>query len=376
MEFIKGLAAVPKKTWYYGGAALITIVAAVIGGVMIGSSGNKQVLGEEMTVVRTAVAESRAASEDYTYPGEVRGRYESKLAFQVNGKITQRHVQLGSAVAAGDTLMQIDAKDIVQIVNSTSAMVYGAESQLQLAESNLKRYKELFEDGAVSRAQYEQYLNAYNLAVAGVRQAQAQYAQGANQLEYSLLKADKAGIVASITAEVGQVINPGQVVVTVVQDGEREVEINVPENRLPELRAAQGFAVTLWALGDTVMDGKAREIAPMADPITRTFKVRIQLLNPHPDLKLGMTATVTMASSAAKEVVTIPLTAIYQNSDQLAVWIVTNDTITLRPIKTGKIGKEATIEVLHGLQAGDRYVTKGVHKLKEGQKVRVSGEAL
>ena len=375
MEFVKGLAAVPKKTWYYGGAALFVIVASIIGAV-IWKSGNKPVVAEEITLVRTAVVESRAAAEDYTYSGEVRGRYESKLAFQVNGKITQRHVQLGSAVKAGDTLMQIDAKDIVQIVNNHSAMVDAAESQLQLADSNLKRYKELLDDGAVSRAQYEQYLNAYKVAVAGVRQARAQYAQGANQLEYSLLKADKAGIVASITAEVGQVVSAGQVVVTVVEDGEREVEISVPENRMQELRNAKSFMVTLWALDDIMIDGKVREIAPVADPITRTFKVRIHLLKAPPDLKLGMTATAKMASNDARQVVTIPLTAIYQNSETPAVWVVTDDTLALRPIKTGKISKQSTIEVLEGLQPGDRYVTKGVNKLRAGQRVQVSGESL
>ena len=109
---------------------------------------------------------------------------------------TQPAPQISRKVA--DALMQIDAKDIVQTVNSLSAHVYSAESQLQLAESNLKRYKELFDDGAVSRAQYDQYLNAYNLAVAGVRQAQAQYTQGANQLDYSVLKAAKTNYVNSL----------------------------------------------------------------------------------------------------------------------------------------------------------------------------------
>ncbi len=375
MERLKRLAAVPKKTLYYG-VTLITVIAVCIISAVIWKSGAKPQAAEEITFVRTAIVDSRAAAQGYTYSGEVRGRYESKLAFQVNGKISRRNVQLGSAVNAGDVLMQIDDKDIAQTVNSHSAHVYSAESQLQLAESNLKRYKELLEDGAVSRAQYDQYHNAYNLAVAGVRQAQAQYAQGTNQLDYSLLKADKPGIVASIAAEVGQVISAGQVVVTVVQDGEREVEINVPENRIQELRHAKDFTVTFWALADTMIDGKVREIAPMADPITRTFKVRISLLNLPPDIKLGMTATVTMTGSNAQQIVTIPLTAIYQNNETPTVWVVNNDTVTLRPIKTGKISKESTIEVLQGLTPGDRYVTKGVHKLKEGQKVQVGGESL
>lgn len=374
MQKLKWLAKVPQRTLYYGLAT--TLGLCIIGGVFWKISSQPQAAAEEITIVRTEVVGATAATQGYTYSGEVRGRYESKLAFQVNGKITKRNVQLGSVVNAGDVLMQIDAKDIVETVNSHSAQVYSAESQLQLAESNLQRYRELFEDGAVSRAQYDQYINAYNLAVAGVRQAQAQYAQGANQLDYSLLQTDKPGIVSSIAAEIGQVVSAGQVVATVVQDGQREVEINVPENRIEELRSAKGFTVTFWALPDKIIEGKVREIAPMADPITRTFKVRISLINLPPEIKLGMTATVSMSSDNDQKTVVIPFVAIYQNGDTPAVWVVNNNVVTLRPIKTGKIGKGSKIEVLEGLQPGERYVTRGVHTMKEGQKVQVGGESL
>ncbi|MCP6429087.1 efflux RND transporter periplasmic adaptor subunit, partial [Klebsiella pneumoniae] len=89
-------------------------------------------------------------------------------------------------------------------------------------------------------------------------------------------------------------------VLTIVQDGEREVEINVPENRIEELRKAQQLKVTFWALSNVILDGKVREIAPMADPVTRTYKVRISLLNPPPEMKLGMTAAVSLSDSTTQ----------------------------------------------------------------------------
>ena len=145
-----------------------------------------------------------------TYSGEVRGRYESQLAFQVGGKIIRRYVELGSVVKAGDVLMQIDAKDIHPTVNMAAAQIHSAQSQLKLASSNLQRYRQLYEQNAISKAQYEQYLSAYKVAEA----AASQYAQGANQLDYSLLRADQSGVVASIAAEAGQVVGAGQAVVT------------------------------------------------------------------------------------------------------------------------------------------------------------------
>jgi len=368
------LTKVSKKQLYY---SLTAIAAAlcIIGGMVWNEHRQTKAVANDITVVRTAVVGVAAATQGYTYSGEVRGRYESQLAFQVSGKIIKRNVELGSVINAGDVLMQIDPKDIQQTVNSTSAQVSSAESQLRLAESNLNRYRQLYEQGAVGRMVYDQYVSAYEVAMASVRQASAQYTQGANQLDYSLLRADKPGVISAITAEMGQVVSAGQPVLTLVQDGEREVEISVPENRIEELRKAQQIKITFWALSNVTTDGRVREISPMADPVTRTYKVRISLLNTPPEIKLGMTAAVTLQGSDAQQTVTIPLAAIYQNGDTPAVWVVTGNTITLRPIKIGQFG-DGTIQVLEGLQQGDRIVTAGVHKLKEGQKVKAGGDSI
>ncbi|WP_094607697.1 Multidrug resistance protein MdtE [Sporomusa silvacetica DSM 10669] len=364
-----------RKKVYYGLTAAV-VGLCIIGGVIWKEHSRPQATVEDIPIVRTTVIGTTANAQGYTYSGEVRGRYESQLAFQISGKIIKRNVQLGSLINAGDVLMQIDAKDVAQTVNNYSAQVDSAVSRLQLAESDLKRYRELLAGGAISQSQYDQYANAYNVAAAGVRQAQAQYTQGSNQFDYTLLQADKPGVVSSISAEIGQVVSAGQTIVTIVQDGEREVEISVPENRIEELRNATQLKVAFWALSNLTIDGKVREIAPMADSTTRTFKVRVSLLNLPPEIKLGMTAAVTVVGSNVQQTVNIPLAAIYQETgDTPAVWVVKNDVLTLRPITIGNFGN-GTIEVLGGLQPGDRIVTAGVHKLKEGQKVKVGGDSI
>lgn len=366
---------VSKKQLYYRLAAIAAALCIVVGMVWNEHRQTKAV-ANDITVVRTTVVDVAGTTQGYTYSGEVRGRYESQLAFQVSGKIIKRNVELGSKINAGDVLMQIDPKDIQQTVNSTSAQVYSAESQLRLAESNLNRFRQLYEQGAVGRMTYDQYVSAYEVAAAAVQQASAQHTQEANQLDYSLLRADKPGVISAISAEIGQVVSAGQPVLTLVQDGEREVEISVPENRIEELRKAQQLTVTFWALSNVTVEGRVREIAPMADPVTRTYKVRISLLNPPQEMKLGMTAAVTVLDSGSQQTVNIPLAAIYQNGNTPAVWVVTaGDTITLRPIKIGQFG-DGTIQVLEGLQQGERIVTAGVHKLKEGQKVKAGGDSL
>lgn len=324
-------------------------------------------------LVQTQTVQDGNHSQLERYSGEVKGRYESNLAFQVNGKIINRNVQLGTQVNAGDVLMQIDARDVQQTVNSAAAQVAAAESKQGLAASNLDRYRQLYDEGAVSQMTYDQYVNEYNTAFAAAQQAAAQYSQGTNQMGYTSLVADHSGVVSALSAEVGQVVSAGQTVLTVVQDGEREVEISVPENRVMALRNAGQVAVTFWALPDVTVNGAVREIAAMADPTTRTYKVRIRLIDPPPTIQLGMTASVAVAQPGAGQAIYIPLAALYQTTDTTGVWVVVNGAVTLRQVQVGKFG-DNQVQILSGLQPGDVVVTAGVHKLLEGQQVRLSGE--
>jgi RND family efflux transporter MFP subunit len=268
--------------------------------------------------------------------------------------------------------MQIDSKDLQQTVNSSSAQVYSAESQLKLAKNNLSRYQQLYAQGAISRAQLDQYQNEYEVASASVQQTSAQLSQGVNQLNYSLLYADQPGIISSISVEAGQVVSAGQMILTIVQDGEREIEISVPENRIEELRKATQFKVAFWALPSTTVEGKVREIAPMADATTRTYKVRISLINPPQEIKLGMTAAVTINNAMQTASLTIPLSAVYQTGSSPEVWVIKDNVVNLRSVQTGNFSGNQ-IQILAGLNPGETIVTAGVQKLRPGQKVRTIG---
>ena len=334
---------------------------------------NHQDIADDTPLVRTIVVGPETGNAKFNYSGEVRGRYESQLAFQVGGKIINRYVNLGSEVNPGDTLMQIDAKDIQQSVNVNSAQVYSSQSQLNLAEANLERYRTLYEQGAISKMQYDQYVNASQVAAASAMVASAQYAQGLNQLDYSLLKADKPGVVTALSAEVGQVVSAGQVVAVLVQDGEREIEISIPESQIESLRNAKQIKVSFWALPSLTLAGKVREISPMADTVTRTYKARISILNPTPDIKLGMTANVTINDANTLNEIKIPLSAVYQTDKGTCVWVIADGKATLRSVQVENFGDNDTVVIKSGLQEGEAIATAGVHKLHEGQQVRTGG---
>jgi len=331
---------------------------------------NTEIVKEEIPLVRSQTVQMGTAKQVANYSGEVRGRYETQLAFQVSGKIIKRNVELGSIVHAGDVLMEIDGKDIVQTVNISAAQVASAQSQLNLTETNLERYRTLYTQGAISSAQLDQYQNAYEVALAAVRQSSAQYNQGANQLSYSALVADSNGVISSINAEAGQVVSAGQSILTLVKDGEREIEINVPENQIERMRSAQQLRINFWALPGVIVDGKVREISPVANQVSRTYKVRVSLVNPPANVNLGMTANVVVANATNQPLVYIPLTAIYQTGTTPNVWIIKDGVVSLHPVKVGTFG-DGNIQVVEGLQDGDVVVTAGVQKLRDGQKVRI-----
>ena len=372
MQQLNWLPHIPRKKILHYGLTTVVIVSCTIGVILWNQHRSIQTGTEAIPFVRSAVIGANASAQDYIYSGEVRGRFERQLAFQVGGKVTKRFIELGSTVRAGEVLMQIDSKDLQQTVNSSSAQVYSAESQLKLAKNNLSRYQQLYAQGAISRAQLDQYQNEYEVASASVQQTSAQLSQGVNQLNYSLLYADQPGIISSISVEAGQVVSAGQTILTIVQDGEREIEISVPENRIEELRKATQFKVAFWALPSTTVEGKVREIAPMADATTRTYKVRISLINPPQEIKLGMTAAVTINNAMQTASLTIPLSAVYQTGSSPEVWVIKDNVVNLRSVQTGNFSGNQ-IQILAGLNPGETIVTAGVQKLRPGQKVRTIG---
>lgn len=330
---------------------------------------------EEAQLVKTVqVGAERADSTAGTYSGTVKGRYESNLAFQAGGRITARNVQLGSMVHAGDVLMTINPQDIAQSVNQAQAQVSSAQAQLQLAQSNLARYQQLFNEDAVSAAVLDQYQTAYNQAQAQYNQAMAAQQAQQNQLSYTQLTADADGVVSNVVGEVGQVVGAGQTVLTLVHTGDLEVQINVPENRLADFPIGKEVGISFWALQGQNASGVVREVAPMADAASRTYKVCVTVTNPPAGMQLGMTASVTNGSEisqnaeAAGEYV-LPLAAIYQTGDTPHVWVVGKDkTLSLKEVTVSDFG-DNTVKVT-GLSQGDVVVTAGVHMLTEGEKVR------
>lgn len=336
-------------------------------------------------IVRTYTVGTAAATAAATYPGEVRGRYESQLAFQVAGKINARMVNVGDSVRAGQVLLALDPKDVNQSVEATAAQLASARASYKLAVDNAARYSSLYAQGAVSEAVRDQYQTQLEAASAALRQAQAQANVSSNQLGYTQLVSDTDGVVTALNAEVGQVVAAGTPIATVVRSGEREVHISVPEGA--SLSVGQKAQISFWALPGVEAAGFVREIASMADPATRTYKVCVAVPDLPAAAKLGMTAKVSLApeqraavSGAAKgdatateptsPAFTIPAQALYQVNGKTQVWVVRDNKAQLVEVKVnGYSGNEVLIE--QGLSRGDKVITAGLAKLVPHQEVRL-----
>ena len=301
------------------------------------------------------------------------------MAFQVGGQISERRVQVGSRVRAGDVLMTINPRDVIEQTRQAEAQTQAAKSQLDLARTNLDRYEKLFEQDVISRSVLDQYRTNFDSANAQYQAAVAAESASRNALSYTNLTADSDGIISSINVESGQIVSAGQVVCTLIQTNELEVAINVPENRLSEVEIGKAVAINFWAV-DGNFTGVVREVSPMADQLTRTFAVKISIQNPPENLQLGMTASVqTFDQNPTSELVEIPLSSIFQTDDQPQVWLVQDHSVSEQYHSVSKhqievVSMNDKTALVRGLKPGSVIVTAGVHKLNDGAPVRLAGE--
>lgn len=339
---------------------------------LIGCSPEAPAPGESIVPVHAMTVDSKAHAGRANWSGDVRARFETPMAFRVGGKIIERPAQVGQLVKRGQMLARLDPEDLNLQKQAISAQIAAAETDLAQQTDDLARYRSLLDRGFISQAEYDRRQNATRIAKARVNELRSHFDTSRNQSAYAVLSADEDGVVTAVDAERGQVVAAGQPVVRVAQLRDKDVVITVPENKVTELRQAQGgLRVVLWSRPNRLFRGELRELSPVADPGTRTYTAKIAILDGDDDVRLGMTARVE-ADTAAAEGIMLPLAALYRKERQTAVWIIdpATQSVRLAAIKTGALQGDQ-ITVAEGLKDGDRVVTAGVHKLHDGQKVRV-----
>jgi RND family efflux transporter MFP subunit len=319
------------------------------------------------------------------YPVEVTARYSNTMSFRVPGKLTKRNVRLGDSVKEGQVIAQLDPVDAQKQFASAKAALDAAEHRLVYARQQLDRDKAQSEANLIAANQLEQTQDSYTAALAGRDQASAQLVVARNNLQYNTLIADHDGLITSENADTGQVVQAGQAVYGLAWNGDTDVIMDAAESDLGRIGIGQAAKIQFPALPDQRFEARVREIAPAADPQSRTFRVKLQLTGAIQAVRLGMTGDATLQPAApgtaaapnqagapmAQSTFTLPATAIFHQDNSPAVWVITgNDsTLQLRPVKVSSYTDHSSV-VTAGLKDGDVVVLAGVHTVYAGQRVK------
>ena len=327
---------------------------------------------EPVRAVKVVVIASAGMGAGAEYAAEVRPRVESRLGFRVGGKLLHRMVEVGQQVKAGQALAQLDARDLVLSSDSARAQLSAAVANRDLAAADFKRFKDLREQNFISSAELERRDVSLKAAQSQVDQAQAQVAAQGNQTSYATLVADASGVVTAVDAEPGQVLAAGSPVVRIAQDGPRDIVFSVPEDKVGLVKIGSNVEVRSWAT-QSLYQGKVREVGAIADPVTRTFVIKVTLAGSD-TLALGSTVSAVPKAldRTGTNVIKLPTSALQHDGKNAAVWVVERPGMTLRlqPISIATAdGNEVVVS--SGLTPGMEVVATGVHVLSPGQKVTI-----
>lgn len=308
-----------------------------------------------------------------TLSGSVQARTLSDLAFRVSGKVVDRPVEVGDHVRAGQVLARLDEADLELSFEAAQSAVQSAIADAAKARADFSRYDQLGRGSpAFLPSEYDSRLSATRMADARLLQAQHQVALARDQLKYGTLTADVDGVITALPVQVGQVVAAGQTVADLAHAAQTEVVVDVPENRLPEVRKAAGIDISLWADPENKLAGRVREIGAQADAASRTFAVKVTVLYPPPNLlALGMTATVRIVAPPHAPVAILPATAITDHDGTPAVWVFDPKAqqATLRPVKLAGYGGDGSVAIASGVSEGEQVVTAGASEIDPGMRL-------
>lgn len=325
----------------------------------------------EIRPVRTAVATEHATGELVSLTGHIRARRDENLAFRLDGRMVARYAQIGQQVRPGDLVAELDPKPQRDALQTAQAFSAAARASLHEAANNLQRQQILLKDGWTTRVIYDAAEKTFETAKASVDAAAAQVHNAQDQLGYTRLTADSAGVVTTTGAEPGEVVRAGQTIVTIAQHDGIDAVFDVPDSLMRRLKRDVTVAVALTDDPSIRTTGHVREVSPQADPVTRSYQVKIALLQPPVAMRLGATVT-GQARMTEQPGIDLPATALTTEAGKPAVWVFDPKTheVSLRAIMIARADSNDII-VSKGLSVGERVVTAGVHALRPGQKVRL-----
>jgi membrane fusion protein, multidrug efflux system len=334
-----------------------------------------KVEGPEIRPVRTVTAAKVEAGETVVLTGHVQAEDEPALAFRIGGRMIERPVNVGDRVGAGQVLAKLDPENELNALRSAESALAAAQGQLTYARGDFERQRQLLANGHTPRARFDQSQKALQNALSQVENAEAQLQIARDRVSWTTLTADAAGTVTARGAEPGEVVQAGQMIVRLARQGGRDAVFDVPAQLLRSAPSDAQITVRLTDDPSVAATGRVREVSRQADPVTRTFEVKVGLNEPPEVMRLGATVTGSVKLES-EPVIAIPASALTELNRQPAVWIVDPKglTVSLRNVELLR-HDPGTVVIAQGLDTGDIVVTAGIQALHPGQKVRLLGSS-
>ncbi len=320
--------------------------------------------------VEAMLPKPETVASDIALAGTIQARIQTNVAFRVDGKVTARNVEVGQHVTADEVLATLDPVEQRAGVANAQGAVTSARALLVQAEATFKRQQSLIASGFTTRASFDQAQETLITARAQVDVAEAALRTAQEQLSYTDLKAGQAGVIVSRNVEAGQVVQAGQTVFVLAQDGPRDAVFDIPEALLTKPPKEADVDIALQADPEVKAVGSVREISPILDAASSTVTVKVGLKTTPPGMDLG-SAVVGRARFDPQVVVVLPWSALFQAGGGPAVWVLdADDRASLRPV-TVRSYAFGSIILSGGLDGSQRVVTAGVQLLYPGQRVVV-----
>ena len=331
------------------------------------------VAAPEPRPVRTVTVEKREAGVPITLTGRIEAEDEVTLGFRIAGRILENNNKLGDRVEPGQVVARLESQNELNALRTAQANLAAAQGQLTQARNHFERQDTLLEQGWTTRANHDQAKQAQQTAQSQVDAAEAQLKVAHDLVGFTELKADAPGVITAVGPAAGEVLQAGQMMIRLARKDGRDAVFDVPAQLIRSAPSDPQITVSLADDPKVTARGRVREVSPQANPVTRTFEIRVGLTDPPPAMRLGATVNGRMEMEAVP-VIEIPATALTKFNRQPAVWIVdpSSNTVSLRNVDVLRFG-QARVAVSQGLDTGEIVVTAGVQALHPGQKVRLLG---
>ena len=308
------------------------------------------------TTVRVMTVSDSRSHYEQNYSGTVEEESSASLSFQAAGSIRQVYVSDGMSVKKGQKLAELDP---VSLQNAYEA----ALSTLKQAKDAYKRYEQLHKKGSLTEIQWTEVQTK-------LQQASAMEGIARKNLENAVLKAPFDGIIADKKIETGVTVLPGAPVMKIVTIDRVNVKIPVPENEIADTRIGQEASLVVPALKNKKFSGRITEKSVTANPISRTYNVKIAIENPEHELMPGMVCKVDIKEENNHLAgIVIPNSCVQIDyAGQAFVWLVRNGMATKRIITVGGLTENGSL-VTNGLDGGEKLIVEGSQKVSEGSNV-------